>query len=106
VDDRNSAALGVCERMELCKLPVDKKISVVRAVRINPGEQLDQRRFARAVFAAEPMDFASAQIEVDVLERGYAGKVLGDVLRLQDDRIHPRLLMRNQRECCASGRLR
>src|SRR5262249_14907086 len=52
--------------------------------RVHTRKNLDQRRFAGAVFAEQDMHFAGAQLEIDFVERQYAGKLLGYSLRLQN----------------------
>ena len=47
------------------------------------GHDLDERRFARAVFADERMHFAWAQVERDVFERLHAGERFVNSARLE-----------------------
>ena len=54
------------------------------------GEDLDQRRLARAVLAQQGVHFAAPQIEVDVLQRGDAAIFLGDVSHRQERRFRLR----------------
>src|SRR5436189_174074 len=45
----------------------------------DPGEDLDQRRFARAVFAHQGMHLAASEVEGGVNQRRHAGIGLGGV---------------------------
>ena len=54
---------------------------------IRARKDLDQRRFARAVFAAKAMDLAALQIKRDVLQRPHTGKRFR-YLRQAQDFIH------------------
>ncbi len=42
------------------------------------AEHLDQRALAGAVFADQGMHLAGAHVEIDAVERQYAGILLGD----------------------------
>jgi hypothetical protein len=55
-----------------------------RVGRKRAGDEVDQRALAGAIFAEEHVDFAGAQIEVDVVERENARKPLADAGQPQD----------------------
>ena len=43
------------------------------------GDHLDQRRFARAVFTDQGVDFAGMEVERDTLQSVHAGEGLADI---------------------------
>src|SRR5690606_10787320 len=59
-------------------LPVEVDLALVRAVRVDAGEHLHQRRLAGAVLAADGVDLTAPHGQVDVLQRLDAGERLGD----------------------------
>ncbi len=44
--------------------------------RIGPGDNVDERRFARAVLAEQDMNLAVTQFEIHLIQRGHARKPL------------------------------
>ena len=78
VDDGEARALGVGDAVEMRGLAGDGQLAVVAAVRVEAAEELDERGFARAVFAAERVDFAGPQVEGNVAQGGHAGEAFGD----------------------------
>ena len=50
---------------------------------MDPGEDLHQRRLARAVLADEADDLAGRHVEVHAIERDDAGKLLGHCRHFQ-----------------------
>ena len=60
------------------------QLALVAAVRVQAAEELDQRGFARAVFAAERVDFSRPQIKGNVAQRDHAGEAFGDAARGED----------------------
>ena len=79
VNDGQTGAPGLGDPVKARDLPVDEQFSLVRAVRVQTAQELDQRRLARAVFAAQRVDFARKQVERHVLERRDAGEGFRDV---------------------------
>ena len=53
---------------------------------VDAAQNLDQRRFARAVLAKKRVDFAAMQVKVDAVERRHARKALGDAFQPQRER--------------------
>jgi hypothetical protein len=47
--------------------------------RIGAGDDIDQRRFAGAVFAEQDVNFAAPYVEVDAVKRDDAGKPLRNI---------------------------
>ena len=84
MDDADpGAARG--DRVRKCDLPpVEPDGSAVGP--IDAAEDLDQRRFSRAVLAAQRMNLAARAAEADVVERLHARKRLGDVEHLERER--------------------
>src|SRR6185369_7311949 len=56
----------------------DEHLAVVAAVRVDAGEDLEQRRLAGAVLAAQAEDLAGARLERGAVERDDAAKALAD----------------------------
>ncbi len=52
--------------------------------RDDAGHGLGQRRFAGAILADQRVDFAAAQLEIDVLDGRHAGIELGGLAKLDD----------------------
>jgi hypothetical protein len=46
---------------------------------VHAGNDLDQRRLARAVLAEENMHLARLHVEIDAVERERTGKLLGKI---------------------------
>jgi len=84
IDDRDPGALGVGDAVKGRGLAVDEEFALVTAVGVQAAQELDQRGFARAVFPAERVDFAGAQVEGDVAQGDDAGEFLGDRSRGED----------------------
>ena len=68
-------------------LALEDDLALVGAVRVDAREHLHQRRLAGAVLAADGVDLARLDREVDVAQRLDAGERLGDAAHLQD-RVH------------------
>ncbi len=81
VNDGESRAIGIGDPLEMGGLVADEELALISAVRVQAAQELDERRFARAVFAAKRMDFAGLQVERDIAEGGDAGEGFGDVAR-------------------------
>ena len=82
MDDRNPRRLRRQRMERLDRFAVDQNRAAVR--RVFAGKHLDERGFARAVFAEQGMDFAAADIEADVLERMHRSKALGNAAHFQN----------------------
>ena len=54
--------------------------ALIRTIRMNAGEELDQRAFASAVLPAERVDLALAQVKTHAIERDDARETLGDLV--------------------------
>ncbi len=75
---------ALCGGAEVYGLAVDQIVAAIPLV--DTGHHLDQCRFARAVLAAQGMDFALSYIERDAVQRPHARKQLDNVFEL-DKRI-------------------
>ena len=84
IDDRYALRLAVRDRAELLDLALVYDIAGVGAVFPNSGEHLHQRGFSGSVFADETVDLAALHLEVYVIQRLYAGELLGDVPHFKD----------------------
>jgi hypothetical protein len=97
VNDGDARGLRLRGGLELHRLILVVDRAFVRAVL--SADDLHQRRFACAVFAADGMHLAVTQIEVDAVERDHARKALADAFQPQD--LAQRRLLRRGR----AGRL-
>jgi hypothetical protein len=70
---------------EAAFLAFEMDLAVVAAEGIDAGQHLHQRRLAGAVLAADGVDLAALDAEIDVLQRLDARKRLGDAAHLEDD---------------------
>jgi hypothetical protein len=82
VDRGNAVPLGVLGMPKLDRLTFQDDLTRVR--NMNPGDDLDEGRLARPVFAHESVDFPPAQVEAHLVESFHPGEGLGDVIKLQD----------------------
>lgn len=57
---------------------INAEFSLVGSMGMNASEELDQRGFTSAVFSAQRVDFAGAEVEGDRAQRGDAGKFLNE----------------------------
>ena len=62
--------------------PVDFDATAIH--RLRAAQDLHQRRFARAILAEQHVNFSRIQVEVHLVERFNAGKLLLDLLHLQE----------------------
>ncbi len=81
VDDGEAGAPGIGDVPEMGRLGIDEQLAFVGAVRMEAAQELDERRFARAIFAAKRVNLAGPQVEGNVPEGDDAGKRLGDAAR-------------------------
>ena len=65
-------------------LAVEDDLALVALV--DPGQDLHEGGFARAVLAHQGVDLAGVDVEVDVGEREDAGEAHGDAAHLEDAR--------------------
>ena len=83
--NRGDSQLARTHRIKVADRPaLDLDSSLVGQV--GAGDHLDQRRFARAVFADQGVNFAGPQVERDPLQGLHAGKRLADSGQLQQRR--------------------
>ena len=83
-DDGEARALGIADGVEGDGAVVDAEFALVGAVRVDAGEEFDEGRLARAVFAAEGVDFAGAEVEGDVPQGGDAGEFFGQAAGFEE----------------------
>ena len=76
VDDGDARPFGVADAGEADGGAVDQDLAGVGG--LDAGEDLHQRRLAGAVLAHERVHLAGAEVEVDAVERGHPGEMLGD----------------------------
>ena len=79
VDDRDPGVLSIARRAQHGAGTVDKDLTVVTAMGMHAREQLDQRRFAGAVLAAQCVHFTRAQLEVDAVQCRDAAEPFDDI---------------------------
>ena len=82
-DHGDPGGLRVPDAVERGRLAGDAQLAFVTTVRMDAGQQLDQRGFTRAVFAAKCMDLAGAQVEVYVVQRDDTGKFFRQAPRFE-----------------------
>ncbi len=85
VDDRDARAFCVLNAGEANRRALDPDLAVI--VDVHAGEDLHQGRFARAVLTHEGVDFTAPEVEVDVVQRRYAGEGFRDAFRFEDDGV-------------------
>ena len=81
IDGANTQRLRFVGAVWLNRLPLQQNRASVFAV--DAGDQLDEGRFACAVFTEHRMDFARVEVEVDVGEGFDATECFGQFFRLQ-----------------------
>jgi hypothetical protein len=84
MDDADPELERMLGRHGLVGLAVEEELA--RVGRIDPGQELHQRRLARAVLAHDREDLAGAQVEVHVVERLDTRKALAHPLHVQQQR--------------------
>ena len=89
MDQRDAELLRADRAGDLDRLPVEREGAARRAM--HAGEDLGEGRLAGAVLAQQRVDFARAQVEIDVAQHFDAGEGLGDAAG------------RDQRERCTSS---
>ena len=67
MDDCDSGIFGWTHAREALDLSVDENLAVVSSVRINPADDVHQRRLAGAVLADQRVNLAGVQIERDAV---------------------------------------
>jgi hypothetical protein len=81
--DHRDAELSSCLRsVDRHGLAFEQDLGA-RVSLIGAAQDLHERRFARAVFAHERVNFAASHVEADVTQRAHAGKSLADIAHLQ-----------------------
>ena len=77
----------VAGRVHHDRLAADPDLPLVR--RVEPVEDVHQRRLAGAVLAEQRVHLAAPQVEVDRVVRDDAGEALGDAAHLEDGGLVP-----------------
>ena len=86
--NRGDSQITRADRIEVADRPApDLDRSLVG--QMGAGDHLDQRRFARAVFADQGVDFPGPEVERDTLQGLHAGKCLADSGQLEQRRHWP-----------------
>ena len=80
MDDADAVLAGVRNAVDLDVLALDADLPGVH--RVDAAEDLDQRRFASAVFAQQGEDFTRMQGDVDVFQHLVAAEALVDIAHL------------------------
>ncbi len=75
MNDADAKQLCITRRRNLGAFSVPYDLSCIRFV--VASQDLDQRRFARAILAQNCMDFAALQFEVYVIQYPHAGEDFG-----------------------------
>jgi hypothetical protein len=82
VDDLNAEARSLARRKAFKALALDADFSAPLR-RLDAGDNLDQRRFSRAVLANETMHLADFHGEIDLPQRMHAAEDLRDAVKLE-----------------------
>ena len=93
VDGDDAGILRLAGRGEVDRLALEDHLTGVAL--IHAGQDFHQGGFARAVLADKHMDFAPADIEVDIRERQDAGEAFGDPAHFEEEL--PILVRRSRR---------
>ena len=100
--DPNAGAIGVGRRARTIRLAVERDLSVVG--RIEPAEQVDERRFACAVLAEQDVSFAARDLERNAAQGDDAWKALADCFQRKDWIVHRSPCRRPTDETFKKGR--
>jgi hypothetical protein len=73
---RDAGVERIPRRVEFNRLAEEPDLALIRPV--EPGQDVRERRLARAVLAQQRVDFACGSLEVDVLVRDDGGEALRD----------------------------
>src|SRR5580704_14872875 len=84
MDDYDAKMLAVGDARKEAFLPLKDDLPFIRTVRVNPAQHLHQGRLAGTVLAADRVDFALADREIDIAQRDDAGKSLCDPPHFQN----------------------
>ena len=84
MDASDAGFFYVADGFELAILAIQFYRAFVGAIRINAADDLDQRRFARAVLTHERMHVAALYIERNFRQRLYARENFCYILQLQN----------------------
>ena len=84
IDRRDAERLRIARRRNRRRPAVEQDLA--RIFRVRAAEHFHQRRLAGAVLAQEHVHFASAQIEVDAIERDDTRKHLANPAHLEHGR--------------------
>ena len=84
MNDRNAEGAGFQRRLGTDFASAD--FNAALKVRVNSGENFDERAFAGAIFAGQNMNFAAAHFQPRVFQNRYVAKALGDAGHANQDR--------------------
>ena len=88
INDGDARLFRVSHAGEVPFGAIKNNLAAIFGVRINAGKDLDQSRFAGAVFTDERVDFALPKIKAHAVQGSHAWKDLGDALHFQKARGH------------------
>src|SRR5262249_28746715 len=80
-------------------LSVDQQLRA-RIGRMEPGQDLDEGRFARAVLPEQTVHLAASDLQADPVERLHAAETLRQVGEAQDWPHRAGLILSRRRGCC------
>ena len=83
MDDCDAKVLRLLGRIQFDRPPFEKDLPLGRPARA--ADQLDQRRFAGAIFAEQSMNLATADLKIDAVERTRTRVFLDQTLDLEND---------------------
>ncbi|MPM47914.1 hypothetical protein SDC9_94635 [bioreactor metagenome] len=76
MDDDDSSLLAVFDICKANGIPVQQNFTGIASVGIYAGEHVHERGLPRAIFTNQRVNFPSAHLQIYVVERLYAGKLL------------------------------
>ncbi len=83
MDDDDAGSFGVAHGLRFQRLPLPQDFTLPGAARINARQHFHQRRFTRAVFAAQAEAFTSLDLDVYAVECSDSAEFLDDALHFQ-----------------------
>ena len=88
MDDSDADVFRIPHGVKPLCLAINTQLSIVSAVWMHSTENLNQCRFARAVFATECVALPGSHLKRDIVQGAHAGKIFGDGLHLEKRRCH------------------
>jgi len=88
IDDCDAGVLSVTDTRKAPFSTIEKNLAAVFRMRIDAGEDFDQRRFARAVLTDQSVNLTFTQIKADAIQGTHTRERLGDAFHFKKRGIH------------------